>query len=45
MLQIQQCLIFNAILFAIGIGGMVLNRKNLLIFLMCIEIVFYFIPH
>ncbi len=39
MLTLSHCLIFSSLLFSIGIGGMVFNRKNLIAFLMCIELI------
>ena len=38
MITLTSYLIVNAILFAIGIAGIVLNRKNVIILLMCIEL-------
>ncbi|OQX13309.1 MAG: NADH-quinone oxidoreductase subunit K [Thiothrix lacustris] len=37
MIPLSHFLIVAALLFAISIAGMVLNRKNVLILLMCIE--------
>lgn len=39
MLTLTQYLVVSAMLFAIGIAGIVLNRKNLLVLLMCIELI------
>ena len=38
MLPLSNYLILSAILFAISIAGLVLNRKNLITILMCIEL-------
>ncbi len=38
MVPLSHVLIVSALLFSISIAGMVLNRKNLLILLMCIEL-------
>lgn len=38
MVPLAHVLIVSALLFSISIAGMVLNRKNLLILLMCIEL-------
>lgn len=38
MVPLSHVLIVSALLFAISIAGMVINRKNLLILLMCIEL-------
>ena len=38
MVPLTHVLIVSALLFSISIAGMVLNRKNLLILLMCIEL-------
>ena len=32
-------LIFSALLFAIGIAGLFINRKNIIVLLMCIELI------
>ena len=37
MIPLSHFLIVAALLFAISIAGMILNRKNMLILLMCIE--------
>ena len=39
MLELNQFLILSAILFAIGVIGIFLNRKNVIIILMSIEII------
>jgi NADH-quinone oxidoreductase subunit K len=38
MISLTQYLIVAAILFAISIAGIILNRKNILLILMCIEL-------
>ena len=38
MISLTHCLVVAAILFAISIAGLFLNRKNVLIMLMCIEL-------
>lgn len=37
-LSLEHYLVFGAILFAIGVVGIFLNRKNLIVLLMCIEL-------
>lgn len=32
-------LIFSALLFAIGVAGLFINRKNIIVLLMCIELI------
>jgi NADH-quinone oxidoreductase subunit K len=39
MLSLTDYLIFSTILFSLGIVGMFINRKNVLITLMCIELI------
>ena len=39
MIELNQFLIFSALLFAIGVIGIFLNRKNVIIILMSIEII------
>ena len=38
MVPLSHVLIISALLFSISVAGMVINRKNLLILLMCIEL-------
>lgn len=38
MIALSDYLIVNAILFAIGIAGIFLNRKNVILLLLCIEL-------
>lgn len=38
MIPISFYLIVSAVLFSIGLAGVVLNRKNLIVLLMCIEL-------
>jgi NADH-quinone oxidoreductase subunit K len=38
MIPLGWYLILTAILFSLGLAGIILNRKNLIIFLMCIEL-------
>ncbi|HSX20471.1 MAG TPA: NADH-quinone oxidoreductase subunit NuoK [Gammaproteobacteria bacterium] len=35
----QNYIIFSTLLFAIGIAGLFINRKNIIILLMCLEII------
>jgi NADH-quinone oxidoreductase subunit K len=39
MVELIDVLIFSALLLMIGIGGIFLNRKNLIIILLCIELI------
>lgn len=39
MITLTQYLVVSALLFAMGVAGIVLNRKNLIILLMCIELI------
>ena len=39
MIELNQFLILSALLFAIGVSGIFLNRKNVIIILMSIEII------
>ncbi len=39
MIPLNFCLIIGAILFALGFAGIILNRKNILILLMCLELI------
>ncbi len=38
MVPLSHVLIVSALLFSISVAGMIINRKNLLILLMCIEL-------
>lgn len=38
MITLMPSLVFSAILFGIGIAGIFINRKNVIILLMCIEL-------
>lgn len=38
MITLSHYLIVNALLFGIGVAGMFLNRKNVILLLMCIEL-------
>ena len=38
MIGLQEYLIVGALLFSIGVAGIFLNRKNVIIILMCIEL-------
>ena len=38
MITLAQCLMFAAVLFGIGMAGIVINRKNLIVLLMSIEL-------
>lgn len=40
MIGLSDYLIVAAIVFGLGIGGIMLNRKNLIILLMCVELLF-----
>jgi NADH-quinone oxidoreductase subunit K len=40
MIGLSNYLIVAAIVFGLGIGGIMLNRKNLIILLMCVELLF-----
>ncbi len=35
----EQYTIFSALLFAIGVAGLFINRKNIILLLMCLEII------
>ena len=37
MVPLSHILIINAILFALAIAGIIINRKNIIVLLMCIE--------
>ena len=39
MITLSHYLVFSALLFCIGVGGLFLNRKNILIILMSIELI------
>lgn len=39
MIPISHYLILSALIFIIGIGGIVLNRRNIIVLLMCIELI------
>lgn len=38
MVTLPSCLALGAIIFSIGLAGIVLNRKNLILLLMCVEL-------
>ncbi|HSW68673.1 MAG TPA: NADH-quinone oxidoreductase subunit NuoK [Gammaproteobacteria bacterium] len=38
MISLSQCLIFAALLFGIGIAGIIVNRKNIITMMMSIEL-------
>lgn len=38
MISLSHYLLIAALLFAIGLGGLLINRKNVIILLMCIEL-------
>lgn len=38
MIEVSDCLLFSTTMFVIGVAGLLINRKNLLVCLMCIEI-------
>ena len=40
-ISLEHYLILAAIIFTIGIVGIFLNRKNLIVILMCIELIYY----
>ena len=40
MIPLSYFLIISAILFGLGFAGMIINRKNLIVLLMCIELMF-----
>jgi NADH-quinone oxidoreductase subunit K len=40
MISLSDYLVVSAIVFAVSLAGIVLNRKNLIILLMCIELMF-----
>ena len=39
MITLSNYLVASAIVFSIGLAGIVLNRKNLIVLLMCIELI------
>jgi len=39
MIALSDYLIFSAILFGLGVAGIFINRKNVIILLMCIELI------
>ncbi|HET9843864.1 MAG TPA: NADH-quinone oxidoreductase subunit NuoK [Gammaproteobacteria bacterium] len=39
MISLSDYLIFSAILFGIGMAGIFINRRNLIVLLMCIELI------
>ena len=39
MIPVTYYLMIGAVLFSLGLAGMVINRKNMIILLMCIELV------
>ena len=39
MISLSHYLILGAILFSLGVAGIILNRKNLIVLLMCIELI------
>ena len=41
MLTLSHYLVLSAVLFAIGVVGIFLNRKNLIVLLMAIEMLFF----
>lgn len=38
MISLSECLIFAAILFGLGVAGVIVNRKNIIILMMSIEL-------
>ncbi|EKD55432.1 MAG: hypothetical protein ACD_60C00008G0002 [uncultured bacterium] len=38
MISLSQCLMFAALLFGIGIAGIIINRKNIIVLMMSIEL-------
>ncbi len=38
-MMLTDCLFFSSILFCIGLTGIFINRKNIIILLMCIELI------
>lgn len=39
MIALSEYLIFSAILFGLGVAGIFINRKNVIILLLCIELI------
>ena len=39
MIALSDYLIFSAILFGLGVAGIFINRKNIIILLMCVELI------
>lgn len=39
MISLTQCLMLSALLFGLGIAGILINRKNLIVMLMSIELI------
>ena len=39
MIELADYLIFGAALFSIGVAGIFLNRKNIIVLLMCVELI------
>ncbi len=39
MVALSDYLILSAILFSLGVGGIFLNRKNIIVLLMCVELI------
>lgn len=39
MIALSDYLIFSAILFSLGVAGIFINRKNIIILLMCLELI------
>lgn len=39
MIELSHYLIFSALLFGLGVAGIFINRKNVIILLMCIELI------
>ena len=39
MIVLSNCLVFSSILFVVGLTGVIINRKNVIVLLMCIEII------
>lgn len=39
MIVLSNYLVFSSVLFVIGLTGVIINRKNIIVLLMCIEII------
>ncbi len=39
MISLSHYLVVSALVFALGIGGILFNRRNIIVFLMCIELI------